>query len=244
MSVENLPPLNATIPPDHHPSMLKSRNISLINAGSRGYSVWAALKNTERELDEHARGTRPPVPQRKLTQEDHAKLNAWQNQTSQHKAKLAEEAIPKIKSALATMDKAIASATGHAKSIEAKIQSTIVPRPATTPYDIEIRQMVKAAKMPFDFAHTAIRNGQLDVAVAVLGTLPAMSGLDDNQHATLRQAAVKAFAEEDGNQLAALQRDIQRVETARDEFLKFTSTTIGKWQSEERNIITEGLANA
>lgn len=240
-----LPPIDAGLSPDHHPGVLKSGDASLLAAMASAYTRWGALKRTEAELDERARGTRPGVPMRKLTAADKARLDEWARATSLHKAKLADKSIPVVEKTLAGLDRAIDGARSRASAIQSRIDGSLVPASANTAYHTEIRAALKAQEgSEFEACSRAVRDGDRDVLAAVLGVPAFVVGLTDEQQATVRRIAVKEHCADDQAALEDLSRDIDRVEHMRDAFLAYGTTTVASWRSAEESIIERGLSHA
>lgn len=94
----------------------------------------------------------------------------------------------------------------------------------------EIRSIIRTAKNPFAEAGAAIRDGDLEVAAAVLAASPRVSGLTAEQHAQLRLQAQIQFAPDTRKLLDDTERAIMRVERARDFLTDYTRKKKIEWQ--------------
>lgn len=231
---------NLAIPPDFHPATLGSAQPGLKDAVSRTYLRWGEILAAGDELETRAKGARPAVPKRKLTEQDRARLDAWKRETSAYQAELARKAQPLVERALTTLSSALDSAKTARDRLDAEIKSAVVPRAVTGPYDVEIRAALKARGDALTSVMTAIEADQRDVVAAALGAPPMLTGLTDAQRDALVAAARKKFCPEQCRELEALDADIERVGRMHDRFMGDMQRAVSSWRSDEQAII-DGL---
>lgn len=236
-------PINLRIPLDAHPATLGSGDGALAHALTQTYRTWSGVVDAEARLDEKAKGARPSPPGKRMSETERAvfqqRIDEWTRRTSVYKSDLARDATPKIEGALASLDRALATARNRADALATEIDKTLAPRPADTPYDIEIRERLRGGDIA---ALTNAVKSDPRVCAAVLGAPPLLLGVDRETHDLLKATAVARYCPEKQASLDALTADIDRVQRARDSFFERMTESIRSWQSEDQQIIKEALA--
>src|SRR5690606_4275957 len=192
-------PIDVRQPPDHHPETLKGD--ALRPAVTQAYTTLSKILTAQERLDEAAKGERPRPPGKRMSQVERAlfqeKVDEWTKRTSGYRADFAKQATPRIERTLATLDGAIASAEKRAASAAESIEKTLVPRPASDPYHIEIRAALKGA----DFGRIAEAvKADPATAHAVLGAPAYLVGLSPKQREALHDLAVDAYCRDENRE--------------------------------------------
>jgi hypothetical protein len=232
-------PVSLMLPPDLHPSILRSGDDTARVALTEIYTTTVKIKDTSRAIAEQ---NRPPLKHRRMTPEDKLEQAAWGKEQRGQQRELLRKSVPLIERAGAQADKALQAMAERVRAADDEVRKALVPRTPDSPMNSEIRAAVAARKHEaITVVIEAINAGQREVVAAVLGAPAMLTGLTPEQHATLAMLARKGLEPELQKKLEALQRDTRVLQRAREWFLGQMTEFAAKWTDPNASLIDKGL---
>jgi hypothetical protein len=131
-----------------------------------------------------------------------------------NRQEIAKNAKPALERAYASVDEATGKLKAQRAAAERDIQRAI-DKGANPALAVEVRKHVQSLGMKaIPFVNERINAGDTTTVSAVLNAPPFLSGLTDASFGTLRVAAQRKLAPEKVDEIAIIDRDIERIDNA------------------------------